>query len=88
MSIPQSNLGDNSGPDLCAGRKVTETHQALLWKLCNDDPTGPSRLGLQASAETPEQSAITLRHINRWRKAWGLNRGKRRPRRVDDQKNS
>jgi hypothetical protein len=88
MSIPQSNLGDNSGPALCAGRKVTETHKALLWKLCNDDPTCPSRLVLQASAETPEQIAITLRHINRLRKAWGLNRGKGRPRRVDDQKKS
>src|SRR4029434_5104833 len=86
MHIPQSNPDDAPGPDLCAGRKVTETHKALLWKLLNDDPTCPSRLVLHASAETPEQMAVTLRPINRLRKAWGLNRGNGRPRRVDGQK--
>ena len=86
MPIPQSNPGDAPGPDLCAGRKVTETHKALRWKLLNDDPTCPSRLVLQAIAETPEQMAVTLRHINRLRKAWGLNRGKGRPRRAEGQK--
>ena len=69
MPIPQSPPNDASGPDLCAGRKVTETHKALLWKLLNDDPTYPSRLVLQAIAETPEQIAVSLRHINRLRKA-------------------
>ena len=86
MYIPQSNPDDAPGPDLCAGRKVTETHKALLWKLLNDDPTCPSRLVLHTIAETPKQIAVTLRHINRLRKAWGLNRGKGRPRRVDCQK--
>jgi len=84
MPIPQSNPGDAPGPDWCAGRKVTETHKALLWKLLSDDPTCPSRL--HAIAETPEQITVTLRHINRLRKAWGLNRGKGRPHRVDGQK--
>jgi len=86
MYIPQSNPDDAPGPDLCAGRKVTETHKALLWQLLKDDPTCPSRLVLHAIAETPEQIAVTLRHINRLRKAWGLNRGKGRPRRVEGQK--
>ena len=88
MHIPPSNPEDTPGPDLCTGRKVTETHKALLWKLLNDDPTCPSRLVLHAIAETPEQIAVTLRHINRLRKAWGLNRGQGRPRRVDGQKKS
>jgi hypothetical protein len=87
MSIPQSPPEDAPGPDLCAGRKVTETHKALLWKLLNDDPTSPSRLVLQAIAETPAQMAVSLRPINRVRKAGGFNRGKGRPRRVDGQKN-
>jgi hypothetical protein len=86
MHIPQSTPGDAPGPDLCAGSKVTETHKALLWKFLSDDPTCPSRLVLQASAETPEQITVTLRHINRLRRAWGLNRGKGRPRRVAGQK--
>jgi len=32
--------------------------------------------------------AVTLRHSNRLRKAWGLNRGKGRPRRAGAQKKS
>jgi hypothetical protein len=71
MHIPQSNPGDAPGPDLGAGRKVTETHKALLWKLLSDDATCPSRLVLHAIAETPEQITVTLRQINRLRKAWG-----------------
>src|SRR5919204_4603475 len=86
MPIPQSNPDDAPGPDLCAGRKVTETHKALLWQCFHDDPTCPSRLVLHAIAETPEQIAVTLRQINRLRKAWGLNRGKGRPRRASAQK--
>ena len=88
MHIPQSTPGNDPSPDLCAGRKVTETHKALLWKFLNDDPTCPSRLVLHAIAETQEQIAVTLRQINRFRKAWGLNRGKGRPRRADGQKKS
>src|SRR5512146_1657109 len=86
MPIPQSNPADAPGPDMCAGRKGTETHKALLWKFLNDDPTCPSRLVLHALADTSEPMAVTLRHIKRVRKAWGLNRGKGRPRRVDGQK--
>ena len=86
MPRPQSNSVDDAGPALCAGRKVPETHQALLWQFLNDDPHWPSRLVLQASAETQGQIAVTLRHINRLRKAWGLNRGKGRPRRAGSQK--
>src|SRR6516165_10348901 len=88
MSIPQSNLGGNAAPDFWAGRKVTATHKALLWQGCHDAPPCPSRLVLQAIAETPPPLAITLRHIHRLRKAWGLNRGQGRPRRVDDPKKS
>jgi hypothetical protein len=43
---------------------------------------------LHARAETQGQISVTLRHINRLRKAWGLNRGKGRPRRAGSQKKS
>ncbi len=81
MPIPQSNPSNAPSPDWCAGRKVTEAHKACLWKVLNDDPTCPSRLVLHTIAETQEPIAVTLRQINRLRKAWGLNRGKGRPRR-------
>ena len=88
MPLPQSTPGDDARPAWCAGSKVTETPKALLWPCLNDDPTCPSRLVLHASAETPVQSAVTLRHLNRGRKGWGLNRGKGRPRRASAQKKS
>ena len=88
MHIPQRTPVDDPSPDWCAGRKVTETHKALLWQFLNDDPTCPSRLVLHAIAETQGQIVVTLRHINRLRKAWGLNRGKGRPRREGSQKTS
>jgi len=65
---------------------MAETHKALLWQLLNDDPNCLSRLVLHVLAETPVQISVTLRHINRLRKAWGLNRGKGRPRRAGSQK--
>ena len=86
MHILQNNPVDDSSPEFCAGRKVTETHKALLWQLLNDDPTCPSRMVLHTIAETQGQIAVTLRHINRLRKAWGLNRSKGRPRRASAQK--
>src|SRR2546422_8362034 len=82
MPITQRNPVDDARRGFCAGRKVTETHKALLWQLLNDDPKCPSRMVLHAIAETQVQISVTLRQINRLRKAWGLNRGKGRPRRV------
>src|SRR5712692_1767692 len=88
MQRTQRNPVDDASPALWAGRKVAETHKALLWQFLNDDPTCPSRLVLHALAETQVQISVTLRHIHRLRKAWGLNRGKGRPRRAGAQKKS
>ena len=88
MHSTQRHPGDDASPAFWAGRKVAETHKALLWQCLNDDPTCPSRLVLHALAETPVQIAVTLRHSNRLRKAWGLKRGKGRPRRAGAQKKS
>ena len=86
MPSTQRNPIDDSSPEFCAGRKVTETHKALLWKLLHDDPNCPSRTVLTAIAERQMRIAVTIRQINRLRKDWGLNRGKGRPRRAGAQK--
>lgn len=88
MRTTQNNPVDDARPAFCAGRKVTETHKTLLWHVLNDDPTCPSRIALAVIAETQGQIAVTLRQINRLRKAWGLNRDKGRPRRSGLQKKS
>ena len=86
MPITQRDPVGDSSPECCAGSKVTETHQALLWQLLNDDPHCPSRMVLHSIAESQVQISVTLRQINRLRKRWGLNRGKGRPRRAGSQK--
>ena len=88
MHSIQSNPVDDASPAFCAGRKVTEIAKALLGQLLNDDPPCPSRIVLHTIAETQGQIAVTLRQINRLRKAWGLNRGKGRPRRANAPKKS
>jgi hypothetical protein len=88
MHRTQRHPGDDARPAFCAGRKVTDTHKALLWPCLNDDPTCPSRRVLHAIAETQVQISVTLRPINRLRQAWGLKRGKGRPRRAGAQKKS
>src|SRR6266849_3477478 len=86
MPLTQRIPVDDASPEFCAGRKVPATHQALLWPLLNDDPHCPSRMVLHAIAESQVQISVTLRHINRLRKAWGLNRAKGRPRRAGSPK--
>ena len=86
MHRTQRDSVDDASPEFGAGRKVAETPKALLWQFLNDDPPCPSRLVLHALAETQVQIAVTIRQINRVRKAWGLKRGKGRPRRAGSQK--
>jgi hypothetical protein len=87
MHILPNNPVDDLSRNFGAGSKVTATHKALLWRVLHDDPTCPSRLVRHTIAETQGQMAVTLRHINRLRKTWGLHRGKGRPRRASSQKN-
>jgi hypothetical protein len=60
--------------------------QALLWTLLHDDPQCPSRALLAKVAPSQIPIAVSIRHLNRWRAAWQLNRRKGRPRRAPDQR--
>ena len=60
--------------------------QALLWTLLHDDPQCPSRALRAKVAQSPIPMAVSIRHLNRWRAAWQLNRRKGRPRRAPDQR--
>ena len=46
MQRTQRNPVDDASPEFWPGRKMAETHKALLWQLLNDDPSCPSRLVL------------------------------------------
>src|SRR6266852_1032016 len=78
----QRNFDEGSGPSFCAGRKFGEVEQALLWTLLHEDPECPSRVLLDKGAQRQISMAVSIRHLNRWRAQWQLNRPKGRPRQA------
>src|SRR6267142_6684050 len=78
----QRSIGDDLNPDFYAGRKLGEMEQALLLSLLQAEPECPSRVLLDKAAERQIVITVSLRHVNRWRLTWGLNRGKGRPRQT------
>jgi hypothetical protein len=82
----QRSLAEGASPSFCAGRQLGEVEQALLWTLLHDAPQCPSRVLLDKVAQNQRPIAVSIRHLNRWRAAWQLNRRKGRPRRAPDQR--
>jgi hypothetical protein len=78
----QRNLDEDASPSFCAGRKLRAVEQALLWTLLQEDPACPSRVLLDKVAQRQRPMAVSIRHLNRWRAQWQLNRSKGRPRRA------
>ncbi len=79
----QSNLAQESSPVFGAGRKLGEEAKALLWQWLQGDPECPSR-ELQAKlAQARPGVSVSLRHLNRVRAQWQLNRCKGRPRQSE-----
>jgi hypothetical protein len=83
LALSQRNLDAGSSPSFCAGRKLGEVEQALLWNLLHEDPSSPSRVLLDKVAQTQIPIVVSIRHLNRWRVTWGLNRGKGRPHQAE-----
>jgi hypothetical protein len=78
----QRNLDERSSPSFCAGRKLGEVEQALLWTLLQEDPECPSRVLRDKVAKRHRAIAVSIRHLNRWRAPWQRNRYKGRPRQA------
>ena len=76
-------ISDDLSPDFSAGRKLGEIEQALLWSLLQEEPECPSRVLLDKAAQRQIVLAVSLRHVNRWRATWGLNRRQGRPGHAD-----
>jgi len=79
LALSQRNLDEGASPCFCAGRKLGTVEQALLWHLLHEDPSSPSRVLLDKVAHMQRPMGVSIRHLNRWRVTWGLNRGKGRP---------
>ena len=80
LAPSQRPLDEGSSPSFCAGRKLGDVAQALLWTLLQEDPACPTRVRLDKVAHRQRPLAGSVRHLNRWRAQGQLNRRKGRPR--------
>jgi hypothetical protein len=76
----KESLAERSRPPFDAGRKLSEIDKALLWQLLNEAPECPSRELLAKVAQRQGLVPVSVRHLNRLRVQWTLNRPKGRPR--------
>ena len=79
FALNQRNLDKGASPSFCAGRKLGVVEQALLWTLLHENPQCPSRVLLDKVAQRQIPLVVSIRHLNRWRAQWQLNRLKGRP---------
>ena len=83
LPLQQRTLYEESSPSFCAGRKLGDVEQVLLWSLLQEEPQCPSRVLLDKASEQHLVIVVSIRHINRWRATRGLNRRQGRPGQAD-----
>jgi hypothetical protein len=86
LASTQRRLNPPSSPSFCAGRKLGEVEKAWLWNLLYEDPQYPRRLLLDKVAQTHAPLDISVRHLNRLRRQWQLQRPKGRPRHAPERR--
>ena len=82
LAPSQHTLAEDSHPPFSEGTKIGAMEKALLWTLLHEDPACPSRVLLDKVAQTQAPLPVIIRHLNRVRATWQLNRRKGRPRRA------
>jgi hypothetical protein len=80
LALNQPKLNLPSSPSHCAGRKCGDIEKALVLNLLHEEPQCPSRLLLDKIAHSHAPLDLSVRHLNRLRRQWQLNRPKGRPR--------
>src|ERR1043166_3300587 len=79
LALSKPTLTEGSCPPFEAGRKLGVVEMALVWKVLREDPQCPSRVVLEKVAQRQVPIAVSVRHLNRLRTKWHLNRSKGRP---------
>jgi len=80
LAPSKESLTERARPAFDAGRKLSEIDKALLWQLLHEAPECPSRELLAKVAQRQGLVLVSVRHLNRLRVQWLLNRPKGRPR--------
>ncbi len=79
LTLSKATLTEGSRPSFEAGRKLGVVEMALVWKVLHEEPQCPSRVVLDKVAQSQVPIAVSVRHLNRLRAKWHLNRRKGRP---------
>jgi len=79
LAPSKHTLSEEAHPPFGAGRKLSDIDKALLWNLLHEDPECPTRALLDKVAQSQVPMAVSVRHLNRLRAQWHLNRRKGRP---------
>ena len=79
LALSQHTLAEGASPPFEAGRKLGAVAIALVWQVLHEDPKCPSRVVLDKVAQRQVAMAVSVRHLNRLRVKWKLNRSKGRP---------
>src|SRR5215467_15553040 len=82
LALSQPTLTESASPPVAAGRKLGAIEMALMWQVLHEDPACPSRVVLAKVAQRQVPMAVSVRHLNRLRAKWNLNRRKGRPGRT------
>ena len=79
VALSKRTPTEGSRPPFEAGRKLGVVEMALVWQVLHEDPQCPSRVVLAKVAQSHRPMAVSVRHLNRLRVKWHLNRSKGRP---------
>jgi len=79
IALRKPTRPEDASPAFETGRKLGIVEMALMWKVLHEDPQCPSRVVLEKIAQRQVPMAVSVRHLNRLRVQWNLNRRKGRP---------
>jgi hypothetical protein len=79
IALRKPTRPEDASPAFETGRKLGIVEMALMWKVLHEDSQCPSRVVLEKVAQRQVPMAVSVRHLNRLRAKWNLNRRKGRP---------
>ena len=80
LALRKPTLTEASSLPLEVGRKLGAVALAVVWQVLHENPQCPSRVVLDKVVQRQVTLNVSVRHLNRLRAKWKLNRPKGRPR--------
>jgi len=80
LALRKPPLTEASSLPLEAGRKLGAVELAVVWQVLHENPQCPSRVVRDQVVQRQVTMNVSVRHLNRLRAKWKLNRPKGRPR--------